>query len=461
MPTPISNLAPQGQNPLQRTAPISFFQNTNNAGKISIPNSSGGLVTRGQNNQGNPFSSGILQPNFNNAATTSGGAGIVRVAPTEWYGDATTMNLNPGTSTLPELVKTYSSPQKQGGGGSWGDGDGNSAMNVGVGSGNSANLGTGVGNGQNKFFQGTGQGNGQGGANTTFPGLIRTLGTTAGTSTPEYRAAQEQYLKANQALADLRAQEAIQNANIMGSRTNLAEAGGEQGLLQNLAAGKEAALTGEMNAATGAMGAATTQQQTQQSGLAAAGGLVQPQQAGPTNVPFNPATGEYGTPAAGAYGGGNGLQAVGNIQGQIGIGQNVAQLNSYLGGAQVVGKNLQNLITSANINPIGLTYANGLLQFGAKAMSDPNYQKFAGQINDFVASLAPILGVGGNITDMKTQMSSAIVNALQSGSTINDVISYFLDQAQQKVQGLAKGGGVGVGGEINSNGTTNANQFSW
>ena len=304
------------------------------------------------------------------------------------------------------------------------------------------------------------------GANNTgnispqFPGLVSRLGATAGTSTPEYQAAQEQYLGANQKLADLRQQEAIQNANIMGSRTNLSEAGGEQGLLQTLAAGKEAALTGEMSATQAAAQTATGQQQAEQAGLAAAGGLAQPSQAGPTNVPFNPITGEYGTPAAGAFGQG-GLQGVGAIQGQIGVGQNVTQLNSYLGGAQVVGKNLQDLISSANINPVGLTYANGLLQFGAKAMSDPNYQKFAGQINDFVASLAPILGVGGNVTDMKTQMSSAIVNALQSGRTINDVVGYFLDQAQQKVQGLARGGGVGVGGAINSNGTTNSSQFSW
>lgn len=195
--------------------------------------------------------------------------------------------------------------------------------------------------------------------------------------------------------------------------------------------------------ATAALGAAQTQAARQAQTAETAAGYIQPQPYGITTTPYAPATNQFGNIAGTAAGGG--LQGVGNVQGQIGIGQNVAQLNSYLGGAQVVGNNLNDLITANNINPTGLTYANGALQFGATLMSDPAYQKFAGQINDFVASLAPILGVGGNVTDMKTQMSNSIVNALQSGSTIKDVVSYFLDQAKQKIGGLSAGGGAGVG----------------
>ncbi len=279
----------------------------------------------------------------------------------------------------------------------------------------------------------------------SFGGLVGGLATTASSPTPQFTAAENQYNQANQQLQQLQTDAATQAANIGGSRTNLAEAGGETGILQNLVSGKEAALTGEMSAAQQAAQTATAQQQAQQSGLAAAGGLAQPQQVGPTNVPFNPTTEQYGSPAAGAYGGGNGLQSVGGIQGQMDIGQQVTQLNSYLGGANVVGSNLQKLISDNNINPTGITYANGAIQFGEQQMSNPQYQEFAGQINDFVSSLAPILGVGGSTTDMKTQMSSQIVNALQSGQSINQVIGYFLQQAQQKIQGLSSGGGAGLG----------------
>lgn len=247
---------------------------------------------------------------------------------------------------------------------------------------------------------------------------------------------------AYKAVQDVQNEAAAAGASIAGAPgLGLSEAQGQEGITNSYYQQK-------INNALQAYQNAIAEQQTQQSGLGAAGGLVQPTQAGPTNVPYYPGTGQYGTPAAGAYGttGSSGLQNVGSIAGQINIGQNVTQLNSYLGGAQVIGSNLNSLISSANINPVGLTYANGLIQFGSKAMSDPNYQKFAGQINDFVASLAPILGVGGNVTDMKTQMSNQIVNGLQSGSTIQQVVSYFLSQAQQKIQGLQAGGGVNTGG---------------
>lgn len=338
----------------------------------------------------------------------------------------------------------------------------------------------------------SGQGTGDGTAAPVkgiFPSVVGSLQSMAQTPAPQYNAAQNNSAQAQNALFNAVPQ---QNANVQGATQNiqalqdeyakqngiignspigLSEQGGEQGLLnqqyatklgaaqtalQNALTGnaqEQAAFTGAGNLANSSAGIATGQQATQQSGLAAAGGLSQPQQVGPTNVPFNPAEGTYGAPAANAFGQG-GLQGVGALQGQIGVGQNVTQLNSYLGGANVVGQNLQQLIADNNINPTDLTYANQALQFGADKMSNPAYQKFAGQINDFVASLAPILGVGGSATDMKTQMSSQIVNALHSGSTISQVVQYFLDQAKQKVQGLSAGGGAGVGSSPAGGGTT-------
>lgn len=285
----------------------------------------------------------------------------------------------------------------------------------------------------------------------TYPGLVGSLASTASQPSQQYLDAQKQYLGANEQLQKLQSDAAQQNANIGGSRTNLAEAGGERGLLQNLVANKESALTGEMNAAQSAAQVATGQQGTQQTGLNEAGQLGAPQQAGPTNVPFNPLTGQYGTPAAGAYdanGGSNPLQSIGNISGQIGVGEKNAQLNSVLGGAQVVGRNLQGLITKNNINPSDATFLNAMNQYlQTGVLSNPQYQEFTGQVNELINSLAPILGAGGSATDMKTQMASQILNAKASGKSMNDVIGYFLDQAKQKLQGQLQGGGVNTGAQ--------------
>ena len=340
-------------------------------------------------------------------------------------------------------------------------------------------------------YNGGVNGNGQ-----TFPGYVSALSGTAAGPTQTYNQNQQNSTNAQNGLigtapsnnADVVAQQQkIQDLTnqyngmstaISGGATNLAEAGGEQGLLQNLYASNLGAeqqglaniLSGNAQQQTAyneagglantAASNATSQQGTQQSGQAAAARLAQPQQVSPTNVPYNPTSNTYGSPAATAYGsnGTDGLQSVGNISGQIGIGQNVAQLNSSLGGAQVVGQNLNKLISDNNINPTALTFANGALQLGAQYTSNAAYQQFQGQINDFIASLAPILGAGGNVTDMKTQMSSQIVNALQSGQSIQDTVNYFLDQAKQKIGGLSAGGGAGQ-----SNGTNNTtnSQYNW
>jgi hypothetical protein len=299
----------------------------------------------------------------------------------------------------------------------------------------------------------------------TYSGLVGSLAGQATAPTQQYIDAQNQYLEANKALSSLREEAATQTRNIGGSRTNLAEAGGEQGLLQNLVAGKEAALAGQMSAAQAAAQTATGQQSAQMSGMGAAAGLGAPQQAGPTNVPFNPLTGQYGTPAAGAYGDGTtgGLQGVGNISGQMEIGGQVAQQNSMLGSAQTTGDALKTLISQNDINPSAFTPFNGVVQTIGAYTSNEAYQKFSGQISDFVSKIAPILGgPGGNTTDYRTQLAGTILNRWASGESINNVITYFLNQAKQNIEGLKTGGGAGYGSQSNqSSNQQGDNLYSW
>lgn len=279
----------------------------------------------------------------------------------------------------------------------------------------------------------------------SYSGLVGSLASTAAQPSQAFTQAQG---TAQDALTQLEASRTNEANALALNSENPIPLEFQQGrgqVLQNQYLGQQDALSNEYNGAVGLENAATGQQGTQQSGLAGAAGLAAPQQVSPTNVPYSPTTGQYGTPAASAYGSGtsNGLQSIGNISGQIGVGQNVTQLNSQLGGAQVVGQNLQNLISQQNINPSGLSVVNGALQFGANQAGNPAYQEFQGQVNDFINSIAPILGgASGATTDYKTQLAGQVVNALASGQSINQVISYFLSQAQQKIQGLSTGGGV-------------------
>ncbi len=153
--------------------------------------------------------------------------------------------------------------------------------------GNTPNAGSGTGGGAapaGMMYNGQGQLVPQ----TSFGGTVGALGTMAGNSSPQYQAAQSQYNQANSDLAALKADAANQEKNIGGSRTNLSEAGGEEGLLQNLVSGKEAALTGEMSAAQQAAQVATGQQSTQQQGLGTAGSLLQPQVGSYGQTQYNP-----------------------------------------------------------------------------------------------------------------------------------------------------------------------------
>lgn len=163
-----------------------------------------------------------------------------------------------------------------------------------------------------------------------------------------------------------------------------------------------------------------------------------PQAFGYTSNVINPVTGQsFG---AGAAGQGGAFQG-GQQSGEFAAGANSAQMVHTLGSAQAVGNNLNQLITSANINPADPQFLNSINQFlQTGVMSNHQYQQFYGAINDYVASLAPILGVGGAPTDQKTSMAGQMVNQLASGKSIQQTIQYFDNLAQQKIQGYNQGG---------------------
>jgi hypothetical protein len=409
------------------------------AGKSYIPNYNGAYAGQG-----------IIGPNVNTGSVSSGVAGATAQ-------NQNAVNSSGGVSSLPGYVNPASVSSTV----PTGNGAGN------TGTGNTASLQSQLAADQTALASAQAQQaalnqpatTGDTTAKVTYPGLVSTLGQTASQPSAQYTTAENNANAAQAQLLQLQSAQTQQDALIGGSRTNVSEAQGEAGLYNTQMIGQEnaaaTALAGYQNQA----GIATGQQSAQQSGLAAAGALAAPQAGqNPLTQSYNPLTNSY-SPLAISGAGANAatdIENYGSLQQQQAIGAAAAQNNSYLGGAQVAASNLQNLITTNNLNPSALTFANGALQLAEQYTSNPAYAKLPGAINDFVASLAPILGTGGNVTDMKTQMASQFVQMLQSGATINAVVQYFTDQAQQKITGMANGGGANISGTGNtqSNGTS-------
>ena len=86
-------------------------------------------------------------------------------------------------------------------------------------------------------------------------------------------------------------------------------------------------------------------------------------------------------------------------------------------------------------------------------MTDPKYQTLFNYLNEYTSTLAPILGVGGSATNLKTEIAQSFVNAQASGASIKEVLNNIESLADNKIQNLksgAVGGGVVSGGTVPS-----------
>ncbi len=280
----------------------------------------------------------------------------------------------------------------------------------------------------------------------TYGGLVGTLATTAAGPTPEFKAAQQEYTSAASDLAKLREEQAQQSANILGGRTNLAEAGGEQGLMQSLAAGKEAAITGRMQAAQLAMQTATGQQQTQQQGLGAAAGLAAPQPYGITTTPYQPVTGTFGT----MPGGTSGAFGAGQVAENVNIGGQYQQASTAANVAKGYEDTIKNYMIQNNLNPSDLTVANGVIQWLKGEVGDPKYQTLANYINEYSTNAATALGIsGGNVTDFRLGIAQSLLNPKASAQSMSEVLTNNAKAIQDKLANMkstATGGGQVAGG---------------
>lgn len=283
-----------------------------------------------------------------------------------------------------------------------------------------------------------------------------------------YQAAQD-YQKQ---LSGLISQNATENANINNSPQQIDFKQGQGAALQALFTGQEnAASQGLQSQATlagigqqgvgqgvtglgNAAGAANTAQGQSISGLGTAAGLVGPQQVPYTNQFLDPITGQPisnnpGTPFTG-----------GVAQGNVLLGQQYAQNVSANNQAQIIkGKITDFLTQNPNLNPSIFSDANGLIQLMNGKVSNPQYQQLSNLLTEYVNTLAPILGVGGDTTNLKTQIAQGFINAHANNQSIQTVLDGIEQLAQAKLNAQV-GGSQGSSGA--QRGTSQAGSlFSW
>lgn len=287
--------------------------------------------------------------------------------------------------------------------------------------------------------------------------------------------------------------------NIVGSGNAAIASQSASSRMQALGTGLDAALkgTGQQLTAqeqlqqglTSALGSANTQQQLGISALGTAAGYAQPQVTGFGQTAFDPLSAQFGGGSAGlqpqqvasqlanavrsgqmtyeqavsslGYAGGAGQQflnqALGqgfnipqtqaNLSGQMGVLETLPQLEA----ADTAAEGIKSMITTylasnPTLNPSDAALAN---QFKAwvegKQLTDPKYQTLFNYLNEYTNTLAPILGVGGSPTNLKTEIAASFVNPRAGGASIAEVLNNLSTLSRNKVQNLrsgATGGGV-------------------
>lgn len=209
---------------------------------------------------------------------------------------------------------------------------------------------------------------------------------------------------------------------------------GNSAVIARTAAAQQSALAAGESAALQGTGQQLTAQGQAASGLNTAAGQISPQ-LGPmgTQQYYNPLNQEqqYGSAFQG-----------GVVQGQQALGQQYTQMNANNQAAKSVAGTITNyLAANPDLNPSNATAANSLLQWAqGKQLGDARYQLLYGYLNDYTAKIAAVLGVGGDTTNLKTEIAQSMVNGLASGKNIVEVLNGINAQADASLSTVASAG---------------------
>lgn len=132
-----------------------------------------------------------------------------------------------------------------------------------------------------------------------------------------------------------------------------------------------------------------------------------------------------------------------------------------LDAANTAAQGIANTITTylqqnPQLNTSPLAAGNAAQQWiQGKQLADPAYQTLFNYLSEYTNTLAPILGVGGDPTNLKTEIAQGFINAQAQGKNIAQVLQSIGQLASDKVKNLksgATGGGTVAGGGNTSGG---------
>lgn len=135
--------------------------------------------------------------------------------------------------------------------------------------------------------------------------------------------------------------------------------------------------------------------------------------------------------------------------------QQIAQQIPAWTAANTAAKGIQQTVSSylaANpqLNSSDLAASNALNQWiNGQQLTDPKYQTLFNLLNEYTSTLAPVLGVGGDTTNLKTEIAQSFINAKASGASIQEVLNNIAQVADSKIANYQSGG---TGGGVVSSG---------
>jgi len=332
----------------------------------------------------------------------------------------------------------------------------------------------------------------------TYAGITSALVDRTSKPSEAFTKAQDAQLAAAENLRKFRGNVADYRADIYSDPVSARVMQGRDAAIQAANASKEAALGSELEAATGMLATTLGLEGQQLGALQGAAGLAQPSQAAYGQTVFNPLTGQYsdggGLPpevmqqyaqmaASGQY---NTIPSFITSNPVLNAQLNVAaksinpnftpvaasgastvlQTLPSLKSAETAAEGIKNTIVSylsANpqLNPSDLAAGNILKQWiEGKQLTDPKYQTLFNYLNEYTNTLAPILGVGGNPTNLKTEIAQNFINAAASGQSISQVLNNISQLAANKLVDMERGA-LGQGTAVPTPGSTGSFAETW
>lgn len=323
----------------------------------------------------------------------------------------------------------------------------------------------------------------------SYSGLVGTLADRAQNPTEQVTDAYGRVTTGAENLRKFRESVADTRQGIFTSPTSARVMQGRDQAVQLANAQKESALASELGAYSDLYSSSMTGQGQQLSALGTAAGLAQPSPSAYGQTVFNPLEGNF------AGGGGLPPEAMQQYAQMAADGQ-ISAVPSFITSNPVLNAQLNdqakainpnyNPITSGaqgqviasipeleatntqaegiknrivsylndnpGLNPSTLAVGNLLKQWvEGKQLADPKYQTLFNYLNEYTNTLAPILGVGGSPTNLKTEIAASFVNAKASGQSIAQVLESMSQLAKGKIEDRKSGA---TGGGVVSNPTT-------